>query len=69
MDITGSFIGQGLIVLFLAFVVMWLILPFIVSGTNKRLDKIIAQNRELIRQQERVAEYSRAHNDGRSPPL
>ena len=33
--------------------ILWILLPFLVMGTNSRLDKLIKQNEELLRRMER----------------
>ncbi|MDN3519698.1 hypothetical protein QWY84_18980 [Aquisalimonas lutea] len=43
--------------LVLLFVMAWLLLPFILVGTNRRLDRIIKQNQTIIAQ-------ARASNGG-----
>lgn len=53
-------VAMLLIVIFLLFLaVLWFILPFLIMGTNKRLDKIIQQNDksrlEKLIQQEQAA--------------
>lgn len=49
----------GVVILVLLFTIAWLLLPFILLGTNRRLDTIIAQNRRLIE-----ATQGRAQSDG-----
>ena len=43
--------GVSLIFVLIGIVVaiLWILLPFLVMGTNGRLDKIIKQNEELLR--------------------
>ena len=43
----------SLYLIFVIFVVvvaiLWVLMPFLIMGTNKRLDKLIAQNNELLK--------------------
>jgi hypothetical protein len=43
----------SLYLIFVVFVVvvaiLWVLMPFLIMGTNKRLDKLIAQNNELLK--------------------
>ena len=44
-----------LLALFLIVVgVLWLFVPFLIMGTNKRLDRVIEQNERLLAQQTRT---------------
>ena len=43
--------GLTLVLAIVGFViaVLWILVPFLIMGTNKRLDKLIAQNAELAK--------------------
>ena len=47
----GSIAGLSLVFALIGLVIaiLWILLPFLVMGTNSRLDKIIKQNEELLR--------------------
>lgn len=42
--------GLSLALALLALVIgiLWILMPFLIMGTNKRLDTLIAQNKELL---------------------
>ena len=48
---TGAFAGMTLILALFALVIglLWILMPFLIMGTNSRLDKLIKQNEELLR--------------------
>ena len=46
----GAMAGISVILLLVGIVVavLWILMPFLIMGTNKRLDKLIAQNAEIL---------------------
>jgi hypothetical protein len=41
---------SALLMLFLiVLAILWLLVPFLIMGTNRRLDKVIEQNAQLLR--------------------
>ena len=50
-DFAGTEVASVVMgLLILLFVMAWLLLPFILVGTNRRLDRIIKQNQTIIAQ-------------------
>lgn len=47
----SAFAGITLIlsIIGLVLAILWILVPFLIMGTNKRLDRLIAQNAELIK--------------------
>ncbi|MGZ5036510.1 MAG: hypothetical protein ACXWHB_13955 [Usitatibacter sp.] len=47
----STFAGITLILTLIGLVIaiLWILVPFLIMGTNKRLDRLIAQNAELIK--------------------
>jgi hypothetical protein len=46
----GAMAGVSLVLFLVGIVVaiLWILMPFLIMGTNRRLDKLIAQNAELL---------------------
>ena len=46
----GTMAGVSLVLFIIGLViaVLWILMPFLIMGTNSRLDKLIAQNAELL---------------------
>lgn len=48
----GLYLLLGLF--FLIVGILWILMPFLIMGTNRRLDKLIAQNAELLQRRPAV---------------
>jgi len=46
----GTMAGVSLVLFLVGLVIaiLWVLMPFLIMGTNRRLDKLIAQNAELL---------------------
>jgi hypothetical protein len=51
IEMGSALAGLTLVLAIVGFViaVLWILVPFLIMGTNKRLDRVIAQNAELIK--------------------
>lgn len=54
----GGFIVLVLVVFLFVLAVLWMLMPFLIMGTNKRLDKLIQQNRDLHRHYSASVDYA-----------
>ena len=49
-------LGAILVIFFIFLAILWCLLPFLIMGTNGRLDKLIARQAEMSAQLQRLAD-------------
>jgi len=47
-------LGVILVIFLVILAILWCLMPFLIMGTNSRLDRIIRQNEEMLERMDRV---------------